>query len=135
MIAAHFFVEPMNIAAIRAIRATYEQGDLRQRLARYHRDVDVAFRGWNDAWLDPRFAAFDITDVLAHIQVPMLALQGAEDPYGTSEQLHVLERAATCPVETRLIAGARHAPHLEARRAALDAITPFVRNLVMAAAS
>ena len=63
MIAAHFFVEDLNIASIRAITADYEQGDLRARLARYHRDVDVAFRGWNDAWLDPRFRAFDITDV------------------------------------------------------------------------
>ncbi len=62
LIAAHFFVEDINIASIARIKANYEQGDLRQRLARYHRDVDVAFRGWNDAWLDPRFRAFDITD-------------------------------------------------------------------------
>ena len=41
------------------------------------RDVDVAFRGWNDAWLDPRFRAFDITRRLRGIAVPVLALQGA----------------------------------------------------------
>ena len=41
----------------------------------------------------------------------------------------MLERIATCPVETRLIAGARHAPHLEARQATLDAIVPFVRSV------
>ena len=116
LIAAHFFVEDLNIASIREIKATYEQGDLRARLARYHRDVDVAFRGWNDAWLDPRFRAFDITEQVARIRVPVLALQGADDPYGTEEQLRVLERTATCPVETRLIAGARHSPHLEARQ-------------------
>ena len=63
-IAAHFFVEDLNIASIRQIAAAYETGDLRQRLARYHRDVDVAFRGWNDAWLDPRFRDFDITGFL-----------------------------------------------------------------------
>ena len=83
LIAAHFFVEDINIASIRAIKASYEQGDLRPRLARYHRDVDVAFRGWNDAWLDPRFRAFDITEQVARIRVPVLALQGADDPYGT----------------------------------------------------
>ena len=60
-IAAHFFVEDLNIASIRQIAASYETGDLRQRLSRYHRDVEAAFRGWNDAWLDPRFRAFDIT--------------------------------------------------------------------------
>src|SRR5690348_6994208 len=51
-IAAHFFVEDVNIAAIRAIKDTYATSNLRERLARYHRDVDVAFRGWSDAWLD-----------------------------------------------------------------------------------
>jgi pimeloyl-ACP methyl ester carboxylesterase len=135
LIAAHFFVEELNIASIAAIRATYEEGDLRARLARYHRDVDVAFRGWNDAWLDPRFRAFDITEHVARIPVPVLALQGAEDPYGTAEQLRVLERVALCPVETRLIAGARHAPHLEAREATLAAIVPFVRRVLMKAAA
>src|SRR5580704_5297000 len=120
LIAAHFFVEDINIAAIRAIKANYEQGDLRPRLARYHSDVDMAFHGWNDAWLDPRFRAFDITEQVARIEVPVLALQGADDPYGTEAQLRVLERTATCPVETRLIAGARHAPHIEARQATLD---------------
>jgi alpha-beta hydrolase superfamily lysophospholipase len=135
MMAAHFFVEDLNIASIAGIMATYEQGDLRQRLARYHRDVDVAFRGWNDAWLDPRFRAFDITDHVARIQVPVLALQGGDDPYGTPEQLRVLERAASCPVETCLIAGARHAPHLEAREATLAAIVPFVRSVLMEAAA
>jgi pimeloyl-ACP methyl ester carboxylesterase len=135
LIAAHFFVEELNIASIAAIRATYEEGDLRARLARYHRDVDVAFRGWNDAWLDPRFRAFDITEHVARIPVPVLALQGAEDPYGTAEQLRVLERVALCPVETRLIAGARHAPHLEAKDATLAAIVPFVLSVLMEAAA
>jgi pimeloyl-ACP methyl ester carboxylesterase len=135
MMAAHFFVEDLNIASIAGIKAAYEQGDLRQRLARYHRDVDLAFRGWNDAWLDPRFRAFDITAQVARIRVPILALQGADDPYGTPEQLRVLERVATCPVETRLIAGARHAPHLEAKKATLAAIVPFVRSVLMKAAA
>jgi pimeloyl-ACP methyl ester carboxylesterase len=133
LIAAHFFVEDINIAAIRAIKANYEQGDLRPRLARYHSDVDMAFHGWNDAWLDPRFRAFDITGQVARIEVPVLALQGADDPYGTEAQLRVLERTATCPVGTRLIADARHAPHIEARQATLDAIVPFVRSVLMEA--
>ncbi|HEY4042935.1 MAG TPA: alpha/beta fold hydrolase, partial [Rhodopila sp.] len=93
-IAAHFFVEDVNLASIRQIGDTYQNGDLRQRLARHHRDVDAAFRGWNEAWLDPRFRAFDITGFLPAIRVPVLALQGADDPYGTEEQLKVFAAAA-----------------------------------------
>lgn len=135
LIAAHFFVEELNITSIRAIKEHYELGDLRARLRRYHRDVDVAFRGWNDAWLDPRFRSFDITAEVARIQVPILALQGADDPYGSDEQLRVLERAARCSVETRLIEGARHSPHLEARDVTMEAIVPFVRNVLVEAAA
>lgn len=130
MMAAHFFVEDLNIASIAAIKTNYDQGDLRARLARYHRDVDVAFHGWNDAWLDPRFRAFDITNCVTRIRVPVLALQGADDPYGSAEQLRVLERYATCPLQTHLIAGARHAPHLEARQPTMDLIVPFVQRVV-----
>lgn len=131
MMAAHFFVEDLNIESIREIKQTYEQGDLRQRLARYHRDVEVAFRGWNDAWLDPRFRTFDITDQVAQIRGPVLALQGTDDPFGTDEQLRVLDRAAQCSVEIRLIEGARHSPHLEAPEATLAAIVPFMRSVLM----
>ena len=128
-IAAHFFVEDVNIASIRGIRTEYERGALRQRLGRYHRDVEVAFRGWNDAWLDPRFRDFDITERLGGIRVPILALQGEADPYGSAEQLRVFAADARAPIETRLIAGARHSPHLEAGEATLGAISGFIAML------
>ena len=130
LIAAHFMVEEINLASIAAIKLTYEQGELRARLARYHSDVEAAFRGWNDAWLDTRFRAFDISDCVARMRIPVLALQGADDPYGTAEQLRVLERAASCPLETRMIAGARHSPHLEAREATLLEVVSFVGRVL-----
>jgi pimeloyl-ACP methyl ester carboxylesterase len=128
LIAAHFFVEDLNVASIQGIRQAYEQGDLRSRLARYHRDVDTAFYGWNGAWLDPRFRAFDLTGLLPRIGGPILGLQGADDPYGTDEQLRVLERLVRVPIETHLIPGARHSPHLEAKAETLALITRFVRE-------
>lgn len=128
-IAAHFFVEDLNIASIERIRQDYDTGDLRPRLARYHRDVDMAFQGWNDAWLDPRFRGFDITDFLPAIRVPILAVQGADDPYGSQEQLHVMQARVHCPIDIEVIPGAHHAPHLEARARTLSIITRFVARL------
>lgn len=129
LIAAHFFVEEQNLQSIVQIGTEYETTDLRARLARYHANVDNAFRGWHDAWLDPRFRDFDLTKYLGGITVPVLALQGADDPYGTAAQLGCLESTVRSPLETRLSAGARHAPHLEAavKETTLAAIAGFVR--------
>jgi pimeloyl-ACP methyl ester carboxylesterase len=128
-IAAHFFVEDLNIASIERIKTEYETGGLRDRLARYHQDVDTAFWGWNGAWLNPDFRAFDITEFLPNIDVPILALQGADDPYGTDEQLRVFETAVHAPITVELIPGAKHSPHLEAKEATLAAITRFITEL------
>lgn len=129
LMAAHFFVEDIAVESIAQIKADYETGALNARLARYHRDVDNAFYGWNGAWLDPRFRAFDLAPELIRITVPVLGLQGEDDPYGTKEQLTVLAHHVQAPVETRLISEARHAPQLEAPEPTLAAITRFIEGL------
>lgn len=128
-IAAHFFVEDVNIAAIRAIGETFATTDLRDRLGRYHRDPDLTFRGWNGTWLNPAFQGFDITDDLSRIRAPILGLQGSDDPYGTDAQLSAITDHARVRAQTRLIDGARHAPHLEAKAETLAAITGFILDL------
>jgi pimeloyl-ACP methyl ester carboxylesterase len=55
LMAPHLFTEAMGLASIAEAGHAYETGDLRARLAKYHAHVDVAFRGWNDAWLDSGF--------------------------------------------------------------------------------
>ena len=59
LMAPHLFTEEMGLASIAEARRAYETGDLRARLAKYHAHVDVAFRGWNDAWLDPGFKGLE----------------------------------------------------------------------------
>jgi pimeloyl-ACP methyl ester carboxylesterase len=130
LIAPHFFVEDFSVAAIAAARDAYERGDLRRRLARYHDHVDNAFRGWNDVWLDPGFRdSFDLTADLAHIRVPMLIVQGADDQYGTVAQIEMARRETTCPCDAVLIAGAKHAPHLETPDPARAAIADFAARI------
>ena len=88
LIAPHFVVEDVSIAAIAAAKQTYEGTDLREKLARWHKDVDVAFRGWNEAWLDPEFRKWDISDSLAYIRVPVQIVQGEADQYDDNDVRH-----------------------------------------------
>jgi len=125
LMAPHFFAEDLCLASIAAIRRDYRPA-LRDRLARYHDDVDAAFFGWADAWLDPGFpAAFDLSAEVARISVPALILQGADDPYGTVAHARLAERLAPDFVRTILLP-ARHAPHQEATEATIAEITALV---------
>ena len=129
LIAPHVFVEAISLTSIAAVRDAFETTDLRDRLARYHRDVDGAFWGWNRAWLDPAFARWRIDDSVAFIRVPILLIQGERDEYGTTAQLHAIEAEAYCPVETLLVPGAAHAPQVSHPALVIDAVASFVARL------
>jgi pimeloyl-ACP methyl ester carboxylesterase len=130
LIAPHFIVEDEGIAAIRAAKAAYEQGDLKTRLARWHKHVDVAFWGWNGAWLDPGFRRWDITDALAYIRVPIQIVQGEADQYGTIRQVEIAREECYCPVEVAMIAGAGHNPMREQPDVALARIADFTNRIL-----
>ena len=129
LLAPHFFVEDANITSIAKTRGDYGEGRLRKRLARYHRDPDMAFYGWCDSWLNPEFRHFDITDCVAEIEVPILGLQGTADPYGSDEQLLRLKRLARAPCDIAFIKGANHSPHIEAKDETIVRVTQFVQQL------
>jgi len=126
LLAPHVIVEDISVAAIAAARTAYAETDLRERLARHHDDVDVAFRGWNDAWLDPAFREWDITDRLPGITAPVLAIQGADDPYGTTRQLDLIAAGVRGPFERLVLADVGHAPHLEATASVLAAVVALI---------
>jgi pimeloyl-ACP methyl ester carboxylesterase len=132
LIAPHFFTEESGIAAIVEAKKAYETGDLRPRLARWHADVDNAFKGWNGAWLDPGFRKWDISEFLAYIRVPLQIVQGEDDQYGTVRQIEAAERECYCPVEVALLKGAKHSPQREAPDATLKAISDFVARVLRA---
>jgi pimeloyl-ACP methyl ester carboxylesterase len=130
LIAPHLFTEDAGIASIVEARKAYETGDLRQRLARWHADVDNAFKGWNGAWLDPKFRQWDITEFLAYIRVPVLIVQGEDDQYGTVKQIEVANQECYCPVDVALLPRARHSPQRDAPEATLAAIAEFVARVL-----
>ena len=131
LIAPHFFVEDMGLAAIAQAKVAFESGDLRQRLARWHQNVDAAFKGWNGAWLDPGFRAWDITDALAYIRVPVAIIQGVDDQYGTQRQIAVAEEQCYCPVEVTLLEGVQHAPQRESPDRVVQVIAEFAKRTLV----
>jgi pimeloyl-ACP methyl ester carboxylesterase len=130
LMAPHFFVEDVSVASIAEAKRAYAETDLRERLAKYHADVDNAFRGWNDAWLDPAFRDWDITEPLAYIRVPILIIQGEQDQYGTTRQIEVAQEECYCPVEVALLRNARHSPYREAVDETREAVVDFADRIL-----
>lgn len=128
LIAPHVFVEDISVSSIAAAREAYEHGDLRARLAKYHDDVDGAFWGWNRAWLDPAFRAWNLEAYLPKITAPVLVVQGTGDQYGTLAQVEAIERQLAGPVETMLVAGAGHSPFRDQPALVHAGIAAFVRR-------
>jgi pimeloyl-ACP methyl ester carboxylesterase len=111
LIAPHVFVEDISVESIARARDAYPE--LRERLARHHADVDGAFWGWNRAWLDPGFRAWNIESFLPAIRVPVLVVQGDADEYGTLAQVDAIQRAIP-QVDRLIVPGAGHSPFRDA---------------------
>jgi pimeloyl-ACP methyl ester carboxylesterase len=121
LLAPHVIVEDVTVAAIREAREAYDRGDLRERMTRHHDDPDAAFNGWCDVWLDPGFRDWSLESEAERVTCPVLLIQGADDPYGTLDQLDRIEAKVRGPVE-RLVVPGGHSPHLEAGREVVAAL-------------
>ena len=130
LIAPHFFTEEIGLAEIRRAKKSFESGGLREKLERWHADVDTAFRSWNEPWLDPAFQKWDIIEALGYVRVPILIVQGTDDQYGTLKQIETAQQECYCPVETAILPGVRHVPQREAPELTLAAVAGFINRLL-----
>ena len=121
-------VEDVGLEAIRETRREFEEGELRERMARHHDDPDAAFRGWCDVWLDPAFRDWSLEPEAGAVVAPALLIQGANDPYGSLDQLDRIQARVRGPVQ-RLVVPGGHSPHLEQPEAVVTAIAEFAAGL------
>jgi pimeloyl-ACP methyl ester carboxylesterase len=128
-LAAHVFNEKLCVDSIAAAGRAYLETDLRRRLARYHADVDNAFRGWNDVWLSPEFWHWNIEEYLPRVAVPVLAIQGRDDEYGTARQVDAIVAQVKGRAEKLMLPKCKHSPHRDQPAMTLEAIARFVAAL------
>jgi pimeloyl-ACP methyl ester carboxylesterase len=131
-LAAHAVTEPVCVEAIVRARAAWRTGELRERLVKYHGDnTDRAFHLWSDAWVAPGFQPMDADARLPRVEVPVQAIQGEDDEYGTELQLGLIAGKVAGYCETRLVPDAGHSPHLQQSHYVLAEIARFVAPLAL----
>ncbi len=129
--AAHVFCEKKTTDAIEEAKKAYDSGTLKEKLRKYHGDnTECAFRGWNDVWLHPDFMHWQIENYLPGITVPLLLIQGTDDPYGSFDQIRIIDEKTACPKEIFMVPSCGHAPHSEKTGPVLEKMAAFVRSVI-----
>ena len=125
VMAPHVMVEDISVNAVAQARDAFLQGSLRERIAKFHADVDGAFWQWNDVWLSSAFRGFDIRKEIEGITAPLLAIQGEEDAYGTMAQIDDIALHVPHAEQVKL-ASCGHSPHRDQPAQVHSAIAQFL---------
>lgn len=129
LIAPHFFADPRGLAHMDTVRDAFENGGLREKMARHHDNPDIAFYGWHDRWTHPYKKRWNVAENIDHWRIPVLAIQGSEDAYGSLDQITEIETRIYSPLETLVLDGIGHMPQFEAAEPVFGAIKEFCTRL------
>ena len=129
--APHVFVEELGLSSIRQARDAFNNGDLRTRLQRYHKDNTInVFDGWNDAWLREDFVDWNIEEFLPRVTTPMMVIQGEDDQYGTLRQVKTICASVSGPVTPLILQNCRHSPHRDQPEKVIVGLADFVDRVL-----
>lgn len=126
--AAHTFVEAETLAGIAPAVDAWNAGKLKG-LEKYHGDkTEALFFAWADTWRADFFRNWDIRTEITGIEIPVLAMQGEKDQYGTENQLKSIYKAVP-RCEVQLIPDCGHHPHIEKPAVAIEAIEEWLKRI------
>ena len=127
----HFFNEDVSGEEIAKAKHAFETTDWPEKMAKYHNDPKATFMGWAGPWLDPKFAAdWNVAECIDYWRVPVLAIQGRQDQYGTFAQLDEIEAHTYCPADIVVLEDCQHSPQFEQPEQTHAAISEYVARLV-----
>jgi len=127
--AAHIFVDTKTLKGIAAADILWKQGKLKS-LHKYHGEkTESVFQAWSATWQSSWFLNWNIENLLPDIEVPLLVIQGADDQYGSMEQVDAIVAKSRGYTRAELIAQCGHNPHQEARAVVLRHMNEFITDI------
>ena len=125
-IAHHVVIEDVTIAGMRKAIDAYENGKLRDSLQKFHGNkTDSMFYNWADFSIYD--ANFNMSEDLQKIQVPVLAIQGDKDQYGSKLQLDLIQKNVK-NAETLMIENCNHYPHRKFPDLVIENLKKFINK-------
>ncbi|MDG1973279.1 MAG: alpha/beta hydrolase [Paracoccaceae bacterium] len=131
LMAPHFFNEDISGAEIAKAKQAFETTDWPEKMAKYHNDPKATFMGWAGPWLDAEFQNdWNVAECIDYWRIPVLAIQGRQDQYGTLAQLDEIEARTYCPADIVVLEDCQHSAHVDQPEKVLEAISEYVARLV-----
>ncbi len=127
--ASHQFIEDISVKGIRDTVKLFEEGKLKDWLKKYHGEkTDSMFHGWADTWTREGFQNWNIEEYLKKINVPILAIQGKDDQYGSFAQLESIKKYSP-KADIHHIPACGHTPHLQCKEVIIQLMYDFIIKL------
>ena len=117
--------EPASAAGMAMAERAWQETDLRERLARHHRDPDAVFAAWLSIRDSDSLLTLPLEAHLPPVRCPLLVIEGEHDEYATSLQMEALRPLAPQTQLARLT-DTGHTPHREQPEIVLDQIANFL---------
>lgn len=129
-IAAQTFVEERTLQGIREAKLAFAQDGQIERLARYHGErARWVLDAWIETWMAPSYADWSLAGVLPEITVPVLALHGQNDEFGSERHPKMIAELGGGAARMLMLDGIGHMPHREATDRVLAEIGCFIDGL------
>jgi len=124
---AQEFVEDRTLQGIRVAGEQFRDPAQLDRLKRYHGEkAQWVLDAWVQTWLSAEFAGWNLDTTLPRLTVPLLAIHGENDEYGSMRHPEKLVALAGGPSAMLPLPGCGHVPHREREDVVLDAVRAFL---------
>lgn len=126
--AAHVLVEKETREGV--LQTSMQKEELVEKLKKYHgkKAVDL-FSYWSKLWTGDLMLSWNIEHILKRIDIPTLIIQGANDNYGTREQVDRISAGVVGEVEVLWLEQCSHFPHKEKTDEVLDKVGDFISRI------
>jgi pimeloyl-ACP methyl ester carboxylesterase len=127
--AAHVVNEVETIRGIGPAVEAYQSGKL-DKLKTYHgAKTEDLFYAWANTWQSPEFKQWNILADLGTVTVPVFAIQGEQDQYGTAKQLQLIQENVGSFCQTQMLSSCGHHPHYEQSETVKEEIKIFLTKM------
>ncbi len=128
--APHVIIEEVTFKGLNHTRSMMCKGDTLFKLSKYHgqRTADLVY-DWLDCWLSGEMRDWQMDDLLAKIDVPVLFIQGEEDHFGSFAQYKHLQKSLTLCPDLLWLKGCGHIPHLQKSGEVIQEFKLFIDRL------